>query len=636
MLSQRFGVVRLEHLLRSRQDWHPFPRVDERAAWNGISAGLRRSLIEAGENRLDFAWPHLPATRFLDFARTGDRSRYQDLSYARRDALADLVLAECAEGQGRFLDDCVNGIWALCEETYWGVPAHIGVQKAGSGLPDVEEPTVDLFAAETGALLAWTLYLLHERLDTVSPLVRRRMELEIRRRILDVLRVRIDFFWMGWLGGRRVNNWNPWICSNWLTCILAIEDDVETRAEDVFRVLRTVDNFIDTYPRDGGCDEGPNYWGRAGASLFENLELLYTATDGAVDVYGEPLIGEIGRFLHRAHIADSYYLNFADASALVEPEALLVHAYGSRIGDADMQAYARWLADRQGIGRPGLHAQGQVSSRGSSLGRSLMAIFALDKVLDQPGQAPLPRDVWLPDIEVMTARDAAGSQDGFYVAIKGGHNEESHNHNDIGNFVVYLDGRPLLVDAGVENYTAKTFSAQRYDIWTMQSAYHTLLPTIDGHQQLPGAQHRARRLEYAAGVDTASLSLEIAGAWGEDAGLDSWHRALMLHRDAGIDVHDRWRFRTVPASVQLSFLTPGRVELDGNTVRIAARNYQDDRWSAAGNVEFDAGQLTASVETVPIPDQVRMGPCWGTELYRVVFTLDQPAQEGLLVYGINY
>ena len=636
MLSQRFGVVRLEHLLQSRQDWHPFPRVDERAAWDGIPAALRRSLIEAGEDRLDFAWPHLPATRFLDFARTGDRARYQDLSFARRDALADLVLAECAEGQGRFLDDCVNGIWALCEETYWGVPAHVGVQKAGSGLPDVEEPTVDLFAAETGALLAWTLYLLHERLDTVSPRVRRRIEWEIRRRILDVLRVRIDFFWMGWLGGRRVNNWNPWICSNWLTCILAIEDDPETRAEDVFRVLRTVDNFIDAYPRDGGCDEGPNYWGRAGASLFENLELLYTATDGAVDVFGEPLIGEIGRFLHRAHIADSYYLNFADASALVEPEALLVHAYGSRIGDRDMQAFARWLADRQGIGRPGLHARGQVRNRGSSLGRSLMAVFALDGVLDRPGQPPLPRDVWLPDIEVMTSRDAAGSRDGFYVAIKGGHNAESHNHNDIGNFVVYLNGRPLLVDAGVEDYTAETFGPNRYDIWTMQSDYHTLLPTIDGHQQLPGAQHRARRVACMAGADTASLSLEIAGAWGEDAGLDSWHRELMLHRDAGIDVCDRWRFRAVPDSVQLSFLTPGRVELDGNTVRIAARNYRDDRWSAAGTVEFDAGQLTAMVETVPIADQVRMGPCWGTELYRVVFTLDRPAQEGSLAYYINH
>ncbi len=635
MLSQRFGVVRLEHLLQSRQDWHPFPRIDERAAWDGIPAALRRSLIEAGEDRLDFAWPHLPATRFLDYSRMGNRSRYQDLSYARRDALADLVLAECAEGQGRFLDDCVNGIWALCEETYWGVPAHIGVQKAGSGLPDVEEPTVDLFAAETGALLAWTLYLLHDQLDTVSPLVRRRIELEIRRRILDVLKVRIDFFWMGWLGERRVNNWNPWICSNWLTCILAVEDDVETRAEDVFRVLRTVDNFIDTYPRDGGCDEGPNYWGRAGASLFENLELLYTATDSAVDVFGESLIGEIGRFLHRAHIADSYYLNFADASALVEPEALLVHAYGRRIGDADMQALARWLAHRQRIGRPGLHAQGQVSSRGSSLGRSLMAIFALDEVLDRPGQAPLPRDVWLPDIEVMTARDAAGSQDGFYVAIKGGHNEESHNHNDIGNFVVYLDGRPLLVDAGVENYTAKTFSAQRYDIWTMQSDYHTLLPTIDGHQQQPGERHGASQVEYAADDNTARLALEIAGAWGEDAGLDSWHRTLALHRGECVEVEDRWRFNTAPGSLQLSLLTPGRVELDAGIVRISARNYKDDRTAAEGTVEFNADRLTASVETVPITDQVRMGPCWGTELYRVVFTLDQPSREGSLAYRIG-
>ena len=47
----------------------------------------------------------------------------------------------------------------------------------------------------------------------------------------------------------------------------------------------------------------------------------------------------------------------------------------------------------------------------------------------------------------------------------------------MGNVVVFVDGKPVIVDAGVETYTRKTFSAERYTIWTMQSAYHTL-PTI--------------------------------------------------------------------------------------------------------------------------------------------------------------
>ncbi len=118
------------------------------------------------------------------------------------------------------MDEIANGVWLTCEETFWGVPAHLGMQRAGPGLPDVSEPIVDLFAAETSSLLAWTDYLVGDRLARVSPLLPERIRLEINRRILTPCLVRNDFWWMG-LSGLPVNNWNPWICSNWLTSALA-------------------------------------------------------------------------------------------------------------------------------------------------------------------------------------------------------------------------------------------------------------------------------------------------------------------------------------------------------------------------------------------------------------------------------
>ena len=111
--------------------------------------------------------------------RDGNRGRYEKLLFSRRGKLADLVLGELLEGEGRFTDAIADGLWLICEESYWGVPAHVGAQKRGSGLPDVTEPTVDLFAAETGALLAWTDYLMGDRLDAVHPLVRERVRLEV-------------------------------------------------------------------------------------------------------------------------------------------------------------------------------------------------------------------------------------------------------------------------------------------------------------------------------------------------------------------------------------------------------------------------------------------------------------------------
>lgn len=636
MLSQRFRLPELGSHLLPLEDWRPFPTVRDREGWSQIPAPLRALLIEAGDARLGYEWPALPATLFLDYARTGARVPFQDPHFERRYALVDLVLAECVQGEGRYLDDIVNGVWAICEETFWGVPAHIRVQRAGNTLPDKNEPTVDLFAAETGALLAWTHYLMADALDTVSPMVRLRIAEEIQERILDVLRRRIDFPWQGNRVPRRVNNWNPWICSNWLTCILAIEPDPLVRAESVFRLLQTLDRFIDSYPADGGCDEGPNYWGRAGASLYDNLELLHGATEGAIDVFEEPLIREIGRFVHRAHIADDYYLNFADASALVVPEAPLVYLFGRRIGDPEMQAFGQWLMDRQRIRTQGLNDGSDVSKkRPSSMGRALPSLFLMVEPEAERGAPPLTRDVWLPEIQVMIARDQAGSKAGFYAAIKGGHNEESHNHNDIGNFVVYLDGLPLLVDAGVEEYTAKTFGPQRYDIWTMQSAYHNLLPTLDGEQQWPGPMFQAGGVERQVSDEAATLRLDLAPAYRQEAGIQSWHRTFTLRRGRGVTIEDEYALARDASVLILSLMTPCDVTAGGSgQLRLEAREFVAGRRSAAGTVEFDPERFQATVETIPIQDQ-RMEPVWGERLQRIVFTDRSPGRAGNLRFRVG-
>ncbi len=619
MLSERFGIQQLQQLLLPPEDWRPFPRRQDRAGWAAIPQSLQELLLQAGRDRLGYAYPALPATLFLDYRRTGRRTPFQNVYYARRYALVDLVLAECVEGAGRFLDDIVDGVWALCEETYWGVPAHIRVQRAGNTLPDKYEPTVDLFAAETGALLAWTCYLLGEALDSVSPVVRSRMTREIAERILNVNRYRNDFPWQGNLGGRRVNNWNPWICSNWLTCLLVVEQDPRRRAEDLHCLLQTLDRFVDPYPRDGGCDEGPNYWGRAGLSLYDNLELLYGATGGQVDLFADDLVREIGRFIYRAHISEDYYLNFADASAVVMPEAALTLNYGVRIADPAMVEFGRWLLHRQDFLHKGFE-DGTGVKKPSSLGRALASLFALQKLEGAPGTPPLHRDVWLPDTEVMCARDQEGSAQGLYVAIKGGHNEESHNHNDIGAFVVYADGRPLLIDIGVEEYTAKTFGPDRYDIWTMQSAFHNLLPTVNGAQQQPGAQYQATDMQYQADAASAEATLDLAAAYGPEAGIEQWERRLVLTRGREVRIADVYRLHQAPQSLTLSVITPCQVSWEPGTgkIRLDAREFVTGRTSGAGWLFFDPDRFEPSVESLPVTD-ARMGPVWGTELFRLTF-----------------
>ncbi len=255
------------------------------------------------------------------------------------------MIAECCEGKGRFLDDIANGVWSLCEETSWCLPAHVGGQKAGVNLPDIAEPTVDLFSADTASLLAWTHRLLGKELVRVSPLIPARIAHEVQARVLDPCHERIDFWWMGLDPKlqRAMNNWNPWINSNWLTSVLLMERDEKRRAADTWKILTSLDRFADSYHDDGGCDEGPGYWGHAGGSLFECLDLLNSASRGSLDLFSIPLVREIGRYIYRVHIAEDWYVNFADASARVGVQGALIYRYGQRIGDPLMMrqgAYA--------------------------------------------------------------------------------------------------------------------------------------------------------------------------------------------------------------------------------------------------------------------------------------------------------
>ena len=617
-LGELYSQERIAQVLIPREKWHPFPTWQQRQAWEALPGEVREDLLANGEKYLGYDWPALPATLFLEFARNGNRSRYEHEHFARRRALTNLVIAECVEGQGRFLDDIVNGIWAICEESFWGVPAHVGAQQAGSGLPDYADPIVALFVAETSESLAWTSYLLGEQLDKVSPLVRPRIALEVDRRVLTPCLER-DFGWMGFRGGR-VNNWNPWCNSNWLASVLLIESDEDRRAAALAKIARSLDHFFDAYEDDGGCDEGPGYWGRAGASLFDCLEWFYSASDGALDVYDRPLVKEIGRYIYRVHIADRYFVNFADASARVGIADSLVYRYGKRIGDERLAAFGAHAFVESG----GLDSAFQ-RGRSYSMGRVLPEIFGVTEIATAEAKLPLVRDVWLDGIQVMAARDCEGSHRGLYVAAKGGHNAESHNHNDVGNFIVYMNGRPMIIDIGVETYSRKTFSSRRYEIWTMQSAYHSL-PTIDGVMQAPGRRYAAKDVSYDVSDDHAELRLDIAAAYPKEANVKSWRRTIRLDRGEAVTLTDDYALTKPAREMTLSLMTPCSVEVGrpGSLVL-----YDSPRSSSKPvppmpvlRIRYEE-KLLATTEVIEIEDG-RLRSVWPEKITRILFKTHEP------------
>ncbi|MDH5743397.1 MAG: heparinase II/III-family protein, partial [Candidatus Aminicenantes bacterium] len=311
------------------------------------------------------------------------------------------------------------------------------------------------------------------------------------------------------------------------------------------------------------------------------------------------------------YISHPYFINFADAAAKINAEPSLIFRYGKSIGDEDMMGFGAFLAKKQGIGEDSI--QGSFGS----LGRVLPLIFHLDELLEAEPREPLARDFWLPELQVLGARSYEGSNKGFYVAAKGGHNAESHNHNDVGNFIVYADGYPAVIDVGVETYTAKTFSDRRYEIWTMQSAYHNL-PTINGVMQKDGREFRAADVSYSAEEKKVTFSLDISKAYPDEAKVESWVRTVTLNRDKDVLIHDRYELEDILQNLQMTLMSWRKPELKDEGV-IRLENPEEMRDLKPISIKYDRNKFQADFETIPIED-ARLQSSWGNQLYRILLT----------------
>lgn len=617
MLTQWLRDNALADALVSMEDYHPYPKAGE-AAWSRYPDALGKQAIARAEALLGYAWPVMKATQFMEFYRSGDRKVSSVPRDARRSALMDLVLGECFERKGRFLDEIINGIWLICEETSWVVSAHNLHTQPHHILPDTHNPCVDLFAAETAGLLAWTRYLLKEQLDSVTPMVTERIDRELKARVLLPFRYRQDYIWMGYTGNRP-NNWTPWIVSNLLSVVLTCEPDRQLRVELITKMCTLLDAFIDTYGEDGGCDEGAHYWSRAGGSLYDCLDQLSGATGGKMDFFHDPLIREIGGYIAKCHIGGVYFVNFADGRPYLSNFcSSMVYRFGKRVGDERMMTLAR------GLFKPYFQEQE------ASLLRTLPSLESYAEMAEYKGGVPPRKDVWMDNLQVCLARQKAG-YDGLYLGAKGGHNGESHNHNDVGSCVVFLDGEPGLIDLGVETYTRKTFSPERYSIWTMRSGFHNV-PTLNGCEQLPGSQRRASEVFYEAREDRVRFALDIARAYPEQAGIARYLRSYTLNRAEGaaasIRIEDAYAFEREENGLSIHFMTWKEPAFQAGAVRIALPGEK------TLTLRCDDEALVPTIERYASNDPW-FTEAWGSEgtVYRVCFAL-RAGKEGTVGFTI--
>lgn len=615
LLENSLTKEQLRAALLPTEQWITYPSYKDRPTWEKqIPVDIRQHIIKAGEEALSYEWKPDLATDYLAFKRKGQILTGRE----NQMTLNTLVLAELIEGKGRFLDAIINGAWFLCEISWIHSPQTY-FQKDQSGLPDPDEPTVGLTVADIGAQMAWIYYFFYEEFDKISQLIAKRIRNTVYERLIDPYFARTDYWWMGFTS-KTPCNWTIWINYNVLQAVLLLEKDRTKKSEYVYQLMRSTDRYIDVQHMDGVCEEGPAYFGHAGANLIKFLDLLERSTGGKVDIFFNEKIKNIGRYIRRVNIHNQYFVNFSDAHAKCYVSPGAVYLYGKRIGDRQLMGFASDFA-RNNNWQNTLYT-------GSLFARLLDDVLDAQEILEGEGATLEELSYYFNDSQLAIARDAHRSDEGFCFAAHGSNNGVPHNHNDVGSCMLYYNGEPVLVDVGVGVYTRQTFSSQRYSIWTMQSGFHNL-PTINGTDQRAGKKYEARDVKFVDKGRTVTFSADIATAYPKDAGVSRWIRSYTLKREREFIISDQWVLDDRKESQQiLNFMTSCTPEIKDNCVLLKHKNF-------VLRMKYDNRLLKPAIEEIPLKDK-KLRTNWNMDrLYRIRLTVSDSSLRGKAQVSIS-
>lgn len=511
--------------------------ITDRQAWEAVGrAPDFREVVARAEKLMGQPLPPAADELYLEFSRSGNRRRYERVQSERHGRFPALVVAECIENRGRFLAAIEEAIREVCSEKAWVLPAHDNDLRNFSG----REIDVDLRSSAAGWNLATAVYWLGDKL---SPEIRKQIQNELERRIFtpyeSCLKTGKPRMW--WVVG--TNNWNAVCHAGVAGAALAAIESPGRRAWFAAAAEKNIEHFLRGFTSDGYCSEGMGYWNYGFGHYALLAETLYQAIGGKLDLMKDSRVEPIARFGRRMEILPGIYPAFADCHVGARP-------------DSELMVY---LSRRFGWGLKEIEDKNLLLAAGPTASLFQFGLYRFPNSASQTppakataGDRPL-RD-WFEEASILICRPTQADGHRLGVALKGGHNAEHHNHNDVGSFLVALGAGMPLVDPGAEVYTARTFSGKRYESHVLNSFGHPV-PRIAGQLQRPGRDAAAKVLktEFTDASDTIVLDLRQAYAVKE---LEKLQRTFVFSREGAgsLTVTDEVRFSS-PQSFGTALIT---------------------------------------------------------------------------------
>src|SRR5690606_37199024 len=181
------SIEQIKHWLRSPAPISDLRQQIREAAITPRMLELMRKNVPDASNI-----PMLTYSKYREFEHTGERPGYQN-SYFLRRAMLTRAMVEYIMGDQSMRSRIAESLWAMCEEARWVVPGHeeqgpiywniepliVRTTPLGAHTSLTREPdSIDLFAAEAGAIVAGAGYLVGE---DIAPEVRQRARQEVER-----------------------------------------------------------------------------------------------------------------------------------------------------------------------------------------------------------------------------------------------------------------------------------------------------------------------------------------------------------------------------------------------------------------------------------------------------------------------
>ena len=615
LLGSRVDEAGLKAALIPDQQWVPFPAYADRAGWDRLFGAWKDEIVSRGEDALSYEWKVVKATDYLAYYRGVSQGEAAAAINSNVLKIIDLFFAELAVGEGRYIDPLINGVFTLCETTSWVLSHHLYLQKSGHYFPLFDDQAIDLIAGDVGAVLAWVYYYLHDAFDQIEPEISRRLLHELDRRIMTPYLTETHFWWKGdHLDPEKeaLNNWTPWCSVNCLQVFALCEKDMDRLAKAAWMSMESVDKYLNGVEEDGCCDEGPTYWYQGPAKNFEYLEFLRWITGGRVNGLEEPLIMRMGEYITTSSVGNGWVVNFSDASARGADNAIVIYHYGKGVDSPRMKHYAAHALG----GKPVSFA------RNRFILRMFYSLLVREELENETPALDFEPYTWYPGTQICYLRE----KEGFFVAAKGGHNDQSqsHNHNDIGTVSLYYKSIPFLIDAGVGTYLPQTFSDRRYEIWTMQSNYHNV-PLLNGIPEKEGRTYASRQAEFDP--RSMTFSVDFAGTYPEEACVSSMLRKVSLKKGC-VTIRDSYQLTASRRPADFNWLTWGDVDISvPGKVRITVQG-------ESVTFGYDGKRLEPAIETIPLDDPP-LRRVWGEEIYRVTLRERKAARKGTYTFTIT-